>query len=132
MAREPAIGTSTTGSVALTAITSQPRRALFANNVTGSVGPLLPSNRLVLVESSGESRSLRSQGCARIILGAGNGGSADEATRARDADAEPDAEAAILRVLQRWIDAPSSRRQCAHVERGEKLTQRGQQDGAGL
>jgi ribonucleoside-diphosphate reductase alpha chain len=91
----------------LTAIDSQPRLALLANNVADALDPLAPGNDWLQIDAPGGTRKLRSDGFARNLRRRhmlSCGGPCIEI----DSDAGGDvAEQIMLRAaVSKWIDAP--------------------------
>jgi ribonucleoside-diphosphate reductase alpha chain len=88
----------------LTAITSQPRLALLANDVADAADPLRGENHANVIAAAGGQRCIRSSGFALDILRARGAASGTTA----DAPAAPSLEAriAMRAALQPWIDEP--------------------------
>jgi ribonucleoside-diphosphate reductase alpha chain len=86
----------------LTAITAQPRLALFANSVADALDPLAAEDRVQTIEAAGGARSVSSPGYARVQrrrLGA-----TDEAAPAIASCSEA-GRRAMRNAVQPWIDA---------------------------
>lgn len=88
----------------LTAITSQPRLALFANNVADALEPLHGENHVQHIASQGQDRAIRSSGYALTLLRRTPSFRAGAAPV--DATATPSIRArlAMREAVQGWID----------------------------
>ncbi len=88
----------------LTAITSQPRLALLANDVADAADPLRQTPCMHVIAAADGQRSLRSSGYALNVLGAhGNGTGRHPDTLT---DLSWAAQMAMRAALQPWIDEP--------------------------
>lgn len=88
----------------LTAITSQPRLALLANDVADAADPLRERNHTHLIAAVDGQRALRSSGYALNILDAHGGDACDRTSTL--ADLPWTAQMAMRAALQPWIDEP--------------------------
>jgi len=89
----------------LTAITSQPRLALLANNVANALDPLLGENHVHRIASADDMRSVRSSGYALIVGRSPSRASMPEAI-ATIAHLGIDAQLALRAAAQHWMDEP--------------------------
>lgn len=90
--------------VQLTAITSQPRLALLANNVADAVDPLLARGHLHTIESGSTTRTVGSHGYALEIMRRQGVASASSATPGDVISTE--AQLDMRAAMQMWIDEP--------------------------
>ncbi len=91
----------------LTAITSQPRLALFANNVANALDPLAGEDDVHLIATPEHARSVRSPGYALILRGTRPGhATALGAPAETVANVSASAQIAMRQAIQPWIDAP--------------------------
>lgn len=88
----------------LTALTSQPRLALLANDVADAADPLRGENHAHLIAAPGGVRTLRSSGYALNTLWVGNTRRGNPP--AALADLPCTAQLAMRTVLQPWMDEP--------------------------
>lgn len=88
----------------LTAITSQPRLALLANDVADALDPLLGKNHWHTIAGPDGPRSIQSSGYALGVLHAD--GDPQGESRAVLRDLSPAAQLAMRAAVQPWIDAP--------------------------
>jgi ribonucleoside-diphosphate reductase alpha chain len=89
----------------LTAITSQPRLALLANNVANALDPLLGENHVHRIAVADDTRSVRSSGYA-LIVGRGPSRASSPEAIATIAQLGIDAQLALRAAAQRWVDEP--------------------------
>ena len=89
----------------LTAITSQPRLALLANNVANALDPLLGENHIHRIAAADAMRSVRSSGYALIVGRTPSRPSVPEAI-ATIAQLGMDAQLALRAAAQHWVDEP--------------------------
>ena len=88
----------------LTALTSQPRLALLANDVADAADPLRGENHTHAIEAADKRRALRSSGYAlNVLRNCGNGPGDRPDTLERQSWI---AQIAMRTVLQPWMDAP--------------------------
>jgi ribonucleoside-diphosphate reductase alpha chain len=87
----------------LTAITAQPRLALFANNVADALDPCPGEDRIEMIEAASGVRYVQSPGYARALrrrLGPVAAGTSDTIAPCSEAD-----QRALRLAIQPWIDA---------------------------
>ena len=89
----------------LTAITSQPRLALLANNLADAMDPLLGENHVHRIATASDTRSVRSSGYALIVNRGSLRPSLPDAF-ATITQVGMDAQLALRAAAQRWIDEP--------------------------
>ncbi len=89
----------------LTAITSQPRLALLANNVANALDPLLGENHVHRIATQDDTRSVRSSGYTLIVSRSPSRPPLPDATPAL-AELGVDAQLAVRAAAQRWVDEP--------------------------
>lgn len=89
----------------LTAITSQPRLALLANNVADAMDPLLGENHIHRIATANDMRSVRSSGYALIVNRGSLRPSLPDAFGTL-AQISTDAQLALRAAAQRWVDEP--------------------------
>lgn len=89
----------------LTAITSQPRLALFANNVANALDPLSGEDCSHVITTSGQSRLVRSSGYALTVrrMQSANTTASQESI---ETNLPASASIAIRQAIQPWIDEP--------------------------
>ncbi|MEO5559445.1 MAG: hypothetical protein ABIO49_06530 [Dokdonella sp.] len=91
----------------LTAITSQPRLALFANNVANALDPLVGEASLHRIETSEQTRCVRSSGYALTLHRAQfNDAAKFPASTETGANLTQSAQRAMRQAVQPWIDEP--------------------------
>lgn len=91
---------------ALTAVTSQPRLALLANNVADALEPLSGENHVRRVVAQGQERTIRSSGYALTLRRRTLSSRAAAMPPETLATVPISARRAMLEAVQRWIDEP--------------------------
>ncbi|WP_300620324.1 hypothetical protein [Dokdonella sp.] len=89
---------------ALTAVTSQPRLALFANNVADALEPLRGEEQVHRIESSGQERAVRSSGYALTLRRRMSSLGAVAIPVDTRSTTPASAHAAMCNAVRRWID----------------------------
>jgi ribonucleoside-diphosphate reductase alpha chain len=91
----------------LTAITSQPRLALFANNVADALDPLVGEASLHRIATSEQTRCVRSSGYALALRRMQSGNAAGfHPSVETTANLTASAQLAMRQAIQPWIDEP--------------------------
>lgn len=91
----------------LTAITSQPRLALFANNVANALDPLVGEAGLHRIATSEQTRCVRSSGYALALRRAQfNDAASTHVSIETGANLPQGAQRAMRQAMQPWIDEP--------------------------
>ena len=90
----------------LTAITSQPRLALFANNVADAIDPLSVNGNLHTIDNGHTSRAVASLGYALELLRLRNASVASPFAPPRHAAESVEVQMDMRAAMQMWIDQP--------------------------
>lgn len=90
----------------LTAITSQPRLALFANNVADAIDPLPANGGVYRIESGSTSRTVASLGYSLELLRRRNASTTSPPMPPGDTSASIEAQMEMRAAMQMWIDQP--------------------------
>ena len=94
--------------VSLTAVTSQPRLALLANNVADALEPLRGEHHVQHVAAPGQRRAIRSSGYALTLLRRMPSARPVEIAVDTAATVPIRARRAMREAMRRWIDEPAS------------------------